>query len=177
MPHISARATPVAPAAVHSDGRWAGYAAGACAFLNAAVSFYWAAGGTFGLDTVGSQADELAALGNVGVFIVWFAGLLKVAGGLLALALVQAWGPRLFRPWMLLLAGWGGAAVLVLYGGAQVGSLLLVATGVVEASDDMDWRAFYGHLYLWDPWFLVWGVLLGITAFYYTRKRRRLGGS
>lgn len=78
---------------VSRSGRWAGYAACACAFLFAAVSFYWGVGGTAGLNTVGQGAVELSASGNVAVFVaLWFVGLLKVAGGLLALALVQAWG-------------------------------------------------------------------------------------
>lgn len=156
-------------------GRWAGYAAAGCAFLFAAVSFYWGAGGTFGLELVGEEAVELAESGNVGIFLaLWAVGLLKVAGGLLALALVQSWGQRLFRPWMLLLAGWGAAALLTGYGAAQIGVQLLVVTGIIQAPEDMDWRGFYGHLYLWDPWFVIWGVLLGIAASYYTRNRRPL---
>ena len=38
---------------------WAGYAACGCALLYAAVSFYWAAGGTAGLGTIGGQLEEL----------------------------------------------------------------------------------------------------------------------
>jgi len=159
---------------VSRSGRWAGYAACACAFLFAAVSFYWGVGGTAGLDTVGQGAVELSASGNVAVFVaLWFVGLLKVAGGLLALALVQARGPRRFPRWMLLIGGWGGSVLLVLYGGAQIGVQLLVKTGTIQAPADMDWRGFYGHLYLWDPWFLLWGVLLGITTFCYARWSRR----
>lgn len=165
----------VPAATVGPAGRWAGYATCACAFLFAATSFYWGAGGSLGLDTVGQEAVELSASGDVGMFLaLWFVGLLKVAGGLLGLALVQSWGPRLFRPWMLLVAGWGGATLLVLYGGVQIGVQLLVVTGVIEAPADMDWRGFYGHLYLWDPWFVIWGVLLAITALHYTRSQRRV---
>ncbi len=155
-------------------GRWAGYAACACAFAFAAVSFYWGGGGTVGLDRVGREAVELAASGHVGVLLaLWFVGLLKVAGGLLALALAQPWGQRRFPRWMLLLAGWGATALLILYGGAQIGVQLLVMSGAIRTPADMDWRGFYGHLYLWDPWFVLWGALLGITTFCYTRRTRR----
>ena len=155
-------------------GRGAGYAACACAFLFAAVSFYWALGGTFALETVGRGAVELAGSGNLGILLApWFVGFLKVAGGLLALALVQPWGARWFPRWMLLVAGWGGAVLLVGYGGAQIVVQLLVLNGVIPTPVDMDWRGFYGHLYLWDPWFLLWGVLLAVTAFSYTRGSRR----
>ncbi|MGI8653016.1 MAG: DUF3995 domain-containing protein [Geodermatophilaceae bacterium] len=172
MPQSSGQ---VSALSLHSAGRWAGYAACVCAFLFAATSFYWGTGGTLGLDLVGREAVELVASGNVGILIaLWLVGLLKVASGLLALALVQPWGAHLFRPWMLLLAGWGGATLLVLYGAAQIGLQLLVLTGVIEAPADMDWRGFYGHLYVWDPWFVVWGVLLGGAALHYTRRQRRV---
>jgi hypothetical protein len=150
-------------------GRAAAYAACGCAFLFAAVSFYWGAGGTFGLDTVGREAVALSRSGNVWVYLaLWFAGLVKVAGGLLALALVRPWGSRLFPRWMLLVAGWTGAVLLVLYGGVQLGVQLLVKSGAIQAPADMDRRGFYGHLYLWDPWFLLWGLLLGVAVISYT---------
>lgn len=156
------------------SGRWAGYAAAACAFLFALTSFYWGFGGTFALDTVGREAVELIEAGDPGIYLaVWFAGFVKVAGGVLALALVQPWGRKRFRHWMLMLGGWGGAAALILYGAAQLGIQLLVRAGILVPPGDMDWRGFYGHLYLWDPWFIVWGVLMAITAFYYTRDARR----
>jgi hypothetical protein len=51
-------------------------------------SFYWALGGTAGLDTVGGAIEELARTRDpAGVALGLGAGLLKVAGGLLALAL------------------------------------------------------------------------------------------
>ncbi|MBB5803715.1 hypothetical protein F4560_003483 [Saccharothrix ecbatanensis] len=155
-------------------GRWAGYVTAVCAFLFAVSSFYWGFGGTFLLDTVGSEAVRLVEEGNVGIYVaVWFAGFVKVAGGVLALALVQPWGRRLFRHWMLLIAGWGAAVALVLYGGVQIGIQLMVLGGILVPPGGMDWRGFYGHLYVWDPWFIVWGLFMGITAFYYTRNARR----
>lgn len=153
--------------------RWAGYASAACAFLFAAVSFYWGLGGTFALDTVGREALELSRAGDVGLYVaVWLTGFAKVGGGLLALALVQPWGRRYFQHWMLMLAGWGGAALLVLYGVAQISLQVMVSSGLLTPPDDMDWRGFYGHLFLWNPWFVLWGVLLAITARHYTLDAR-----
>jgi hypothetical protein len=154
-------------------GRTTAYAACACAFVFAAVSFYWGLGGTFALDRVGREAVELSASGNVPTYIaLWLVGVLKVGGGLLALAMVQPWGARRFPRWALLSAGWGTSGLLVLYGGVQIGVQLLVAAGTISTPADMDWRGFYGHLYLWNPWFVVWGVLLGIATFSYTRRTR-----
>jgi hypothetical protein len=159
---------------VRETGHWAGYATAVWAFLFALTSFYWGFGGTLLLDTVGREAVELVEAGDVGIYVaVWFAGFVKVAGGVLALALVRPWGRRLFRHWMLLVAGWGGAVVLVLYGGVQIGIQLMVLGGILVPPGGIDWRGFYGHLYVWDPWFIVWGLLMGVTAFHYTRNARR----
>ncbi len=148
----------------------AGYAAAACAFLFAGVSFYWGLGGAYGLDTVNAEAVALSESGNVWAFTaVWVTGLLKVAGGVLALALVQPWGRRRFRRGMLLTAGWGGSVLLMLYGGGQIALQLLLLSGAIATPPDMDWRAFYGHLYIWDPWFLLWGVLLAMATWSFSR--------
>ncbi|MEO3788194.1 hypothetical protein ABGB12_33120 [Actinocorallia sp. B10E7] len=39
-----------------------------------------------------------------------------------------------------------------------------------EVPADFDRHAFRWHLYLWSPWFFVWGTLLGPAA-------RRLGAT
>lgn len=156
-------------------GRLTGYAACGCALLFAMVSLYWAVGGTVGLETVGSGAVELSESGGVAIRLaLLFVTALKLAGAFLALALIQPfrWGLRIPR-WMLLIAGGGGAGLLVLYGGGQILIQLLVKEGVITAPVDMDWQGFYGHLYLWDPWFLLWGVLLGATTLSYMRRTTR----
>jgi hypothetical protein len=61
---------------------WAAYAACALALLSAVPSFYWALGGTAGLDTVGGAIEELARTRDpAGVALGIAAGVLKVAGG------------------------------------------------------------------------------------------------
>ena len=61
---------------------WAAYAACALALLSAVASFYWALGGTVGLDTVGGAIEELARTRDpAGVALGIAAGTLKVAGG------------------------------------------------------------------------------------------------
>ncbi len=87
---------------------WPGYAAAAMAFSFAAVTFYWSAGGTAGVSTLGGHFEEWAvALDPMIVALLWFTGVLKVAGGMLAL--VQPWGRRAPRRWLLLAAGSGGS--------------------------------------------------------------------
>lgn len=152
---------------------WAGYSACVLALLYGAMSFYWAAGGTLGLDTVGGQLEELGrARGPALISLVWATGVLKVLAGLLALALVRPWG-RLLPRRVMLAASWGGAVLLTCYGGFMVAGQTLVVSGVIPASPTADWTALWWHLLLWDPWFLLWGLLLGLAAWHYTRESRR----
>ncbi len=68
---------------------WVSYVAATWAFVFASASFYWALGGRIGLETIG---PGLAALANDPWFVaigLWGAGIAKVAGGLLALALIH----------------------------------------------------------------------------------------
>src|SRR3954447_5412033 len=93
---------------------WAGYAACVWALAFAAISFYWAIGGTTGSETIGPAITNMAH-DPAFVVVLWGTGALKVLGGLLALALVRPWG-RLLPRWLLLTASWGGGAFMVLYG-------------------------------------------------------------
>jgi Protein of unknown function (DUF3995) len=98
------------------------------ALLSAIPSFYWAAGGTIGLDSVGGAIEELArARDPAGVALGIGAGVLKVAGAVLALALVRPAGP-------------------------------------------VDRTALRWHVPLWDLWFLVWGLVLGVAVWHYGRQ-------
>jgi hypothetical protein len=125
MPGLPAGQT-AAPSG-HAGGRtglprttWAAYAACALALLSAVPNFYWALGGTAGLDTVGGTIEELARSRNpAGVALGIGADVLKLAGALLALALLRPWG-RLVPRRLLLGAAWAASVVLTAYGGLQV---------------------------------------------------------
>jgi hypothetical protein len=124
---------------------WAAYAACVLALLSALLSFYWAAGGTIGLDTVGGAIEELArARDPAGVALGLGAGLLKVAGG-------------------------------ALYGGLLVAVGALVLAGVIRPAGPVDRTALRWHVLVWDLWFLVWGLLLGVAAWHYGRQSRDRG--
>lgn len=131
--------------------------------LNAAVSAYWALGGTAGLDTLGGQLEELArARAPSTLAALWVVVVVKVAGAALGVLLLRAESPLWHR--LLRIGTWTAAVVLVLYGGLLVAGQILVVAGVIPASPDADWTAIYGHLLLWDPWFLLWGLLLLATV-------------
>jgi hypothetical protein len=147
---------------------WAGYAACAWAFLFAAISFYWAAGGTAGGDTIGPAITGLAH-DPAFVAVLWAIGLLKLLGGLLALALVQPWGRSIPRRLLLTLAC-GGGILLALYGGASWVQEGLMLSGVIPIPAGLGHTAALWHVLLWDPWWLLGGALFIAAAWNYGRK-------
>ncbi|WP_243761370.1 DUF3995 domain-containing protein [Streptomyces sp. YIM 98790] len=153
--------------------RWCGYGAFVLGVGHAGVSFYWGAGGDWLLDTVGGELERLARERGPGILaVVWGTGVAKLFAAALGLALVREWGRGHWRR-VVLAPAWAASAVLVLYGGVLVVGQALVEAGVLGAAQDADRKALRWHLYLWDPWFLVRGLLLGAAAWGCTRGRRR----
>lgn len=141
---------------------WAAYAACAWSFLFAVPSFYWAAGGTAGM---GSLGPGVAAMARDPWFValVWATGVAKVLAGFLALALVRPWGQSIPR-WMLLAGAWGGGALLFLHGGDFVVQGALALGGFVEVPAPATLTAIRWQTFLWGPWFLLGGLLFCIAA-------------
>lgn len=151
-------------------GAVAAYAAAIVAFAYALMSLYWALGGHALLSTVGGYVEQFARRGGaVPVLAALPVTVAKVAGGLLALALVRPWGRVVPRRW--LLAGSTAASVLlVVYGGVSVLLGALVLSGVVHPAGGVDRTALRWHVGVWDLWFLVWGVLLALATVGYWRR-------
>ncbi len=153
---------------------WIGYAAAGWGFAFAAVSFYWAAGGTVGLGTLARTLRDQAVTRDPGfVTVIWVTGGLKVLAGLLALALVQHWG-KVFPRWMLLTAGWGTGVFLALYGGLDMHGAGL---GVIGITDPVDPTGARWYLFLWGPVWLAGGLLMLGAARHYTGLGRRSPGT
>jgi len=138
--------------------------------LSAAVSLYWVLGGTWLLDTIGGSLEEQARAGTVGVrLLVWAAVALKIIAVVLPLLALR----RLPRPawnrtvWVL---AWIESAVLTIYGLVWTAGGLLAQAGVVHVFTT-DPRARAWHAYLWDPWFLVWGLLVAAALLLGRRHR------
>ena len=153
----------------------AAYAAAVVAFGYALVSLYWAAGGRALLSTVGGYVEHLTDQGGAAPVIVALAVVLaKVAGGMLALALVRPWGQAVPRRWLL-----GGSAavslLLVAYRGINVLAGSLVLSGAIHPAGIVDRTALRWHVGLWDLWFLVWGILLALAVAGYRRRAPILG--
>lgn len=148
------------PADRRAGARW--LLAAACAgSVHAGFSLYWAAGGTWLLETVGQWAVRAAEEGGP-----------LVTGGLTAIGvakLVASWvpvvverrRPALLRRWVRAVS-WVGAAGLLLYGGANTAIAALILAGVIRPDGGYDHAAMIGHALLWDPLFAVWGLFLAV---------------
>lgn len=148
---------------------WAGYAASAWALVFAAMSFYWAAGGTVGASTIGAFA---LSRNPTFVAILWVTGLLKAFGGVLALGLVRPWGRSVSR-WLLLVPAWCLGAGLLLYGGVNLVQHGLMATGIISIPTAIgSMMAVRWHLLLWDPWWLLGGIVFCLATWNYQRRTR-----
>jgi hypothetical protein len=150
-------------------GTVAAYGAAVLAFGYAAVSLYWSVGGRGLLSTVGGYAERGAQHGGGAAVVLGLATVaVKVAGGLLALALVRPWGRVIPRRWLLTVSA-AASAVLVVYGVVIVLGGLLVLSGAYHPSGQVDRTALRWHAGVWDLWFLVWGILLTVATISYWR--------
>lgn len=134
--------------------------------LHAAASLHWALGGDLLVGTVGewarswrsdSPASAGLALGAI--------GLGKLAAAWVPWLAARRGGPR----HGLRMAAWLGAGGLVLYGLSSTLAGAVSLTGLLGPLDDP--AATAGHVLLWDPLFLAWGLALaaGLRA---GRRRR-----
>lgn len=151
-------------------GTLAAYAAAVVAFGYAVVSVYWAAGGDGLVSTVGGYVEQFARRGGaVSVLVALAVAVAKVAGGVLALALVRPWGRVVPRRWLLISSA-GISAVLMVYGGLYVAAGTLVLAGAIHPSGSVNRTALRWHVGVWDLWFLLWGILLALAAVGYWRR-------
>jgi hypothetical protein len=136
----------------------------------AAISAYWAVGGSGLLDTVGGVFERAGRSGGTSIAVVlWVVVAVKLVAAMLPLLVVSRLLARGWRRALGLLA-WVEAAILTGYGLVLTGGGLLVQAGVIRSSLGADHRALAWHAYLWDPWFLVWGLLVG-AALLFERSR------
>lgn len=154
---------------------WAAYAA--CAWCAAYVlpHLYLALGGTAILPTFNPAVAGVPQLRQIN----WIASLVLAAAAVLPLAFVQPWGRRIPR-WMLLSAAWLGCVVPAAHGLYGIVDRANIIAGLTP----LDARAFtlpQDSWVLWDllvyePWFLIAGILFGLSGWYFpsTPRDRRV---
>jgi len=159
------------PAVPKQLSRWVvgvAYAACGWAFVFAALSFYWALGGTAGADTVSPAIVQLARAHVPWVIAaLWISALLKVFSGFVALALVQPWGRMVPRPILLILA-WGAGTLLFVHGGLFFAVGVLALSGTIRVSTPE--TLLHWYTLLWGPWWLIGGILFLIAAWSSVRR-------
>jgi Protein of unknown function (DUF3995) len=142
--------------------------------LYAAVSIYWACGGTTLLKSVGGVFQRAGEHGSVGLaVVVWFTAGLKLLAAMLGVVAVSG-RPALAIPRQrqVRALAWVAALLLSVYGGVFSISGWLLQLGVISPGAHADHEALRWHAYVWDPWFLVWGLLLAV-GLAGTRQRAR----
>jgi Protein of unknown function (DUF3995) len=144
---------------------------------SAAVSAYWALGGTALLDTVGGEIERWGRDRSGGVVVtLWVIVVLKLLGAGAPLVFVGVGAgqlPAWTRARRTRLLGWIAAVALTVYGGVLSVAGLLVEAGVVDAADDADERALAWHAFFWDPWFALWGAAFAVAMWRSRRPRNR----
>jgi Protein of unknown function (DUF3995) len=128
---------------------------------SAAMSAYWALGGTALLDTVGGEIERWGRERSAGVVVtLWLITVAKLGGAVAPLVLVGMGAgqlPSWTRARATRVLGWIVAIGLTAYGGVLTVAGVLVQAGVIDAADDADEHAIAWHAYFWDPWFALWG--------------------
>ena len=144
-----------------ASGLGAAWAAFALGLLYAVVSVYWGLGGSWLLDTVGASLTQPGRSASaVVVLAVWCAVGLKVIASVLPLLAVGIGAARARWPRLIRALTWVEAVILTGYGLILTAIGLLVQAGLIGTQATADHRALAWHAYLWDPWFLVWGLLV-----------------
>ena len=148
---MTASSTTTTPTAATTLAR----TAAALMLLSAAISAYWAAGGTGLLDTVGGTIERWGREGGTGVRLAMIVVVtLKLLGAWLPVRAVHPDCSRTIRR-----LAWLEAAILIIYGGVLTATELAAQVGLIAPGPHPDWKALHWHTYLWDPWFLIVGLL------------------
>lgn len=136
------------------------------------VSLYWAAGGTVGISTLAQSIQDAAKDGDDTLLIATLiTGMLKIAGGLLALISLRPVGDRRIRAVLLVLL-WGIGVLYSLYGLLGLVEKALMAVGVLDVPSGLGEDAVVWYLVLWEPYWILGGVLFLLTALRFGRATR-----
>lgn len=131
----------------------------------------WSLGGEFGLGWLARSIQEDVRANDTMLLIAnTIGGVGKILAGLLALGTIARRGRRLPRTLHLGLL-YAGGVLLLLYGGANWTQMLLAETGVIDVPRSIGEDQVRWYLLLWEPLWILGGILLILTAETYRRRR------
>jgi hypothetical protein len=137
----------------------------AWAALFALPNVAWALGATALRHTIARDPDEALGWGAE-PWALAFAAAAKLCVGVFAI--VAASSHRRLPAYLLLLIG----VALLLYGAASALQHALMLTGAVETPEAIGRTAVRWHLLLWDPVWMLGGVLVALTGWKSRRESR-----
>lgn len=156
---------------------WAGAGAAIWGGGFGLLSLYWTLGGRWGLHHLGTGIqDQVAHPTTEFTLSLWASVVAKAVAGLLGIALMMPLD-RVVPRWLLLIAGWIGGIGLTLYGLAGITQAALVVIGMIDAPSSMGEDAARWYLGLWEPVWLVGGLLFLAAVFAYQRTSGRRSAS
>ena len=159
--------------AMDSARTWPAWAAFWWGIVFGGLNLYWSLGGRFLSDHLALAIQRDIDAGNASLMLInTIGGFGKIVAGLLALATVMRWGPTIPRRlhlWLLYLGG----ALLLLYGGANWVQMLLVELDIVDVPFSIGAAQVRWYLFLWEPIWIVGGVLFLMTARLFARSAHR----
>jgi len=155
---------------------WPAWAAFCWGLIFGGLNLYWSLGGEFLLDHLAESIQKDVESGSTSLLVLnTLGGLGKIAAGLLALGTIASWGRALPRRVHLVLLA-GGGAMILLYGMANWVQMLLVELGAVDVPVSIGEAQVRWYLFLWEPAWIIGGVLFLLTAEMY-RRALRTGGA
>lgn len=136
------------------------------------LSLSWAAGSELGLSTLAHSIQDAARDGDEAMRrTTVITGWLKIAAGLLALwTLRPIGGPRLQKVGLSLL--WGCAILFGLYGVVGLVEKLLMGAGALAVPDGLGEDVVWWYVFVWEPVWILGGVLFFMTAMLFGRALR-----
>ncbi|MBP0727166.1 DUF3995 domain-containing protein [Bacillus sp. RG28] len=124
--------------------------------LFSALSFYWAAGGMFGVRSLGGSIYEMALNPEPSFLaIVWTTGFIKLLGAVLLLMLLVKWRNSWIQKSLYLIIKIFGL-LLFLYGLFNFTTISLSAMGVTHL--ELDSYATLWRLLFWEPYWMAGGI-------------------
>lgn len=137
------------------------------------LSLSWAAGGELGISTLAHTIQESARADDPAMRrTTALTGVLKIAAGLLALWTLRPVGGRRLRLVGLSLL-WGCAILFGLYGLLGLGEKLLMGFGALDVPAGLGDDVVWWYVVLWEPVWILGGVLFFMTAWTFGRALRR----